>query len=63
MQDLYDTPRGKTDWAFDNPTLATQEFLKNHPEFVIEQPEWVFNESNLSKNVTHWPNAWIKRMR
>jgi len=32
-----------------------------NPEFVIEQPAWPFNESDLAQNVTHWPEAWLKR--
>ena len=49
-------------WADDNPTIAALEFAQKHPEFVIEQPHWLFNESELTKNVTHWPGAWVKRL-
>jgi hypothetical protein len=31
--------------------------------FQIEEPNWPFNESSLSKNITHWPGAWLKRIR
>jgi hypothetical protein len=41
---------------------AVKEFLSRHPEFVLEQPEWRFNESDLRKNVTHWPDAWLRRL-
>lgn len=61
MQDVYDAPRGKPEWASDNPATAALEFQKKHPGFVIEQPAWLFNESDLEKNVTHWPCAWLKR--
>ena len=62
MNDLYDVPRGEPDWVRNNPTVAAREFVEKHPEFIIEQPAWPFNESELSKNITHWPDAWIKRI-
>ena len=61
MKDLYDVPRGKPEWSYDNPSAAAFEFVKNHEEFVLEQPDWPFNESTLNHNITHWPNAWIRR--
>jgi cephalosporin hydroxylase len=62
MQDLYDVPRGKGEWQWDNPTAAAREFAQTHPEFIIEQPAWPFNESTLKANITHWPEAWLKRV-
>jgi len=61
MKDLYDVPRGKPEWKWDNPTTAAAEFAKSHTEFVLEQPEWLFNESDLEKNITHWPGAYLRR--
>jgi cephalosporin hydroxylase len=61
MQDLYDVPRGQPEWRWDNPAQATLEFLRRHPEFMLEQPAWPFNESHLHENVTHWPSAWLRR--
>lgn len=63
MKDLYDVPRGQPEWAWDNPTAAAEEFVGKHPEFVIEQPAWVFNESALDRNISHWPSAWLRRVR
>ncbi len=63
MKDLYDVPRGQPEWVHDHPTAAAEEFAVQHPEFVLEQPEWFFNESGLSKNITHWPSAWLRRIR
>ncbi len=63
MRDLYDVPRGKPEWAWDNPVTAVHEFVLSHPEFVIEQPAWPFNESELRANITHWPEAWLRRVR
>ena len=61
MKDLYDVPRGKAHWRHDNPYEAAREFAAGHREFVIEQPPWPFNESNLTKNISHWPGAWLRR--
>jgi len=62
MSLVSDVPRGTPTWRDDNPTEAARDFAANHPEFVWEQPAWLFNESTLNKNVTHWPGAWLKRL-
>ena len=61
MYDLYDVPRGESDWSWNHPTDAAKEFEASHPEFIIEQPAWMFNESKLTENITHWPGAWLRR--
>ncbi len=62
MQDLVGAPRSQPDWGTNNPQTAVAEFLETHPEFSLEPPQWLFNESEgLSENITHWPNAWLKR--
>lgn len=62
MLDLADVPRGTAGWETDNPTFAAKDFAAKHPEFLIEQPAWPFNESELNQNITHWPGAWLKRL-
>jgi cephalosporin hydroxylase len=62
MELAADTPRGGEDWSTNNPIAAVDEFLRAHPEFVLEQPEWQFNESELRKNVTHWPHGYLRRV-
>lgn len=61
MKDLHDVPRGSPDWQWNNPREAAVEFAGRHSEFVIEQPNWPFNESQLSRNITYWPSAWLRR--
>ncbi len=61
MQEVFDTPRGKLEWQSDNPIAAAQDFIKKHPEFIIEQPKWTFNESELTESITHWPSSWLKK--
>jgi cephalosporin hydroxylase len=59
MQDLHDVPRGKPEWNDDNPAAAAREFAAKNPQFALVQPPWVFNESDLSENITHWPDSWL----
>lgn len=61
MRDLYDVPCGNPDWIWDNPSAAALEFCDTHPEFVLQEPGWSFNESELRKSITHWPGAWLRR--
>jgi cephalosporin hydroxylase len=63
MRLVADTPRGASEWASDNPISAVEEFVAEHPEFVVEQPPWPFNESELRSNVTHWPQGYLRRVR
>lgn len=61
IKTLHNVPRGKADWTWDNPSAAATEFIQNHPEFVLEEPARPFNESYLTKHVTYWPGAWLRR--
>lgn len=60
---VHDVPLGKPGWVDDNPTAAAAEFAAARPEFVLEEPKWLFNESALDKSITAWPGAWLKRTR
>jgi cephalosporin hydroxylase len=59
---VHDTPRGKPEWVSDNPTRAASEFVAAHPNFVLDEPKWQFNESELDRTITAWPGAWLKRV-
>lgn len=61
MQSVYDTPRGEKNWKDDHPSNAALEFIEQESGYKLEQPEWPFNESELNRNVTHWPSAYIKK--
>lgn len=65
MGEVYDVPRGTPGWITDNPTKAAQDFVAKNPNFVIElpAPTWPFNESELKRTPTHWPGAWVKRVK
>lgn len=61
MQDLHDVPRGRPDWVWDHPSAAAVEFAARHPEFVHQPPGRRFDESLQTADVTHWPEAWLRR--
>lgn len=61
LADCDDVPRGKPDWAWDNPFEAAKDFAQAHPEFVLEPPPWAFNESLIAEAVTHHPGGWLRR--
>jgi cephalosporin hydroxylase len=61
MRDLYDVPRGRPEWKWNNPASAAIEFARAHPEFSMEDPPWPFSESELTERITHWPCAFLKR--
>jgi len=62
IKELTEVPRGKEEWAWNNPGAAVVEFTKKHPEFIVEEPVWSFNESELKKRITQWPGAFLKRI-
>ncbi len=61
VRELFDSPRGEARWEWDNPAAAVAEFVAAHPDFVLEQPPWPFNESELNENITYWSGAWLRR--
>ena len=62
MKDLVGAPRSESDWASNNPCVAAREFVSKYPEFSLEEPAFLFNESEISERVTYWPNAFVKRL-
>lgn len=62
MRDVAGAPRTKPDWAWNNPVTANREFVARNPEFEIVEPEFLFNESVISKRVTYWPESFIRRI-
>lgn len=64
MRNVAGAARSQAEWVDDNPYEAAKAFAANNPDFIVEQPVWPFNESEgLTKNVTYWPGAWIRRQR
>ncbi len=63
MSELVGAPRSKPDWGENNPRQAAREWVQTHPDFVIEEPAFVFNEGLVRERVTYWPDAFLRRVR
>lgn len=63
MEYLVGAPRANEDWSWNNPKAAAEEFVNKHDNFIIEEPAFRFNEGLITKRVTYWPNAFLKRIR
>lgn len=68
MQELvglqrFEDDRPNDDWRTNNPQVAAQQFAKQNPNFILETPEFEFNESPLTEPVTYAPGGWLKRIR
>mgnify|MGYP002713019174 CR=1 FL=1 len=61
MKLVHDVPRGTQSWDEDNPISAVNDFLKSHDNFDKRQPDWSFNESNLTNIITAHPEGWLWR--
>ncbi len=55
-------PGSKPGWEWDNPSEAAREFVTNHPNFQLEEPEFLFNEGKITEQLTHWPSAYLRRV-
>lgn len=63
MEHLAGAPRSAPDWPWNNPRQAALEFVGENADFVIEEPQFAFNEGKIKERVTYWPSAFIKRLR
>ena len=63
MEIVAGGPRTKPDWPVSNPKQAALAFVAENPDFVIEEPQWDFNEGLVRERVTYWPGAFVKRRR
>jgi cephalosporin hydroxylase len=62
MGEVVGAPRTAPDWTWNNPRSAALEFVESNPNFVIEEPAFLFNEGSIKERVTYWPSAFIKRV-
>jgi len=67
---LKGTPRAKKDypgycetWGTNNSKKAAEAFLNENPHFKIVEPKFPFNEGHIDFRVTHWPSAFIERIK
>lgn len=63
MERAAGLPRSAPDWATNNPKAAAAEFVRTHPDFVIDEPELLFDESLISRAVTGWAGGAVRRVR
>lgn len=63
MERTVGLPRTAPDWDTNNPNAAAAEFVRRHPDFVIDQPEFAFNESLVSQAVSYSTGGAIRRIR
>jgi cephalosporin hydroxylase len=63
MGEVVGGPRTQPDWVKNNPTQAALDFVAENPDFMIEEPEWPFNEGVVKTRVTYWPGCYVKRKR
>jgi cephalosporin hydroxylase len=61
MEHVVGGPRTQADWTWNNPRQAALEYVARHPEFVIEEPAFPFNEGSVAARVTYWVDAFVKR--
>jgi len=61
MGALAGAPRSQPDWTWNNPGEAARDFCSAHPEFEIVEPPFLFNEGSITRRVTYWPGAFIRR--
>jgi len=62
MEEVVGGPRTHSDWTWNNPRQAVLQFLESHPEFVVEEPPFPFNEGMITDRVTYWPSAFLRRV-
>lgn len=62
MEQVKGGPRTGDDWDWNNPKAAAHAFVAEDSRFIIEEPAFPFNEGVVTKRVTYWPDAFIKRI-
>ncbi len=62
MAEFAGSPRGRPEWAEDNPLAAAQDFLASREDFVEDEPPFPFNEGAVRGRVTYWPHCFLRRI-
>ena len=63
MEEVVGAPRTQPDWSWNNPRSAALDFAAENPDFVIEEPAFLFNEGTVSERVSYWRSGFIKRVK
>ena len=62
MEQVKGGPRTGDDWEWNNPKAAAHAFVAEDDRFMIEEPAFPFNEGAVTRRVTYWPDAFVKRI-
>jgi len=62
MQTVAGAPRTKSDWSWNNPISAIDDFLLENDDFTNVEPPRPFNEGAISERVTYWPRGFLQRI-
>lgn len=54
-------PRSGPDWEDNNPITAVESFLAAHPEFELQLPPRLFDETLETPECSHHPVGWLRR--
>lgn len=63
MRDLVNAPRSQPDWNWNNPAEAVADFLLETEKFIVDEPQFPFNEGSITERVTYWPSCYVRRTR
>jgi cephalosporin hydroxylase/nucleoside-diphosphate-sugar epimerase len=63
MAQVAGGPRTGPDWSWNNPREAARTFAAENPNFVIEEPGFLFNEGTVRRAVTYFPDGYLRRVR
>lgn len=63
MRDFAGAPRSRPDWTWNNPLDAARAFIEEDSRFVIDEPQWGFNEGSVRTRVSYWPSCYVTRVR
>jgi cephalosporin hydroxylase len=56
-------PGTQPDWVWNNPKAAAAEFVAGISDYVIEEPDFSFNEGSVRHWISHWSGGFVKRIR
>jgi len=63
MEGVVGAPGSRPDWDVNNPRIAAEQFAATSEAFVIEEPEFAFNEGSVTERVTYWPGGILRRVK
>jgi cephalosporin hydroxylase len=62
MAQLGRAPRTEPDWEWNNPRRAAEEWVRDHPDWVLDDPPFSFNEGMVTERVTYYQGGLLRRL-